>query len=219
MKISAQTTQILKNFSSINPSIMFKAGNTIRTVSPTKTMLAKAIIQENIPASFCVYDLSRFLGPLSLFDEPELEVGKEQAKITNGRQSVNYTFASPDMIVQPPEKDIDIKSAEIEFTLEPAHLQSLMRALGVLQLPEIAIAGDGEDILLQGVDSKNSTNDTFEIKVGETDKKFRMIFKSENMKLMQQQYSVRISSKGIGHFKADNIEYWIATEANSKYEG
>ena len=48
-----------------------------------------------------------------------------------------------------------------------------------------------------------------------------MIFKTENItKVLAGTYEVSISSKGISHFKhaTDSIEYWIATEAGSKYE-
>ncbi len=41
------------------------------------------------------------------------------------------------------------------------------------------------------------------------------------MKLLSGDYRVQISSKGIGKFdnKNSKIEYWIATEQNSNYNG
>jgi hypothetical protein len=41
-----------------------------------------------------------------------------------------------------------------------------------------------------------------------------MIFKIENLKLMRGTYDVKISNKGLGHFKNTDkeLEYWIATE-------
>jgi hypothetical protein len=44
-----------------------------------------------------------------------------------------------------------------------------------------------------------------------------MIFKTENFKMLAGGYEVKISSKGISHFKhkTTNIQYWIATEAGS----
>jgi hypothetical protein len=46
-----------------------------------------------------------------------------------------------------------------------------------------------------------------------------MVFKTENLKMISGTYDVKISSKGISHFKNKNkeLEYWITTEAGSTY--
>ena len=67
MKLSQRTIQILRNYSSINPSVKFEAGTILKTVSPNKTMLAKATLSDTIDSDFAIYDLSRFLGTMSLF--------------------------------------------------------------------------------------------------------------------------------------------------------
>lgn len=41
MKLSARTINILKNFSTINPSIVLKPGNTVTTISTNKTIMAR----------------------------------------------------------------------------------------------------------------------------------------------------------------------------------
>ena len=83
------------------------------------------------------------------------------------------------------------------------------------------VVGDGSEISLSALDVKNNESDNFSIKVGETSSNFKMIFNTENLKMVPGNYDVAISSKGISHFKhvTDQIEYWIATEAGSKYEG
>ena len=72
MKLSDRTINLLKNFASINQSILFKQGNQLRTISVMKNILAEANIDEDIPQEFGVYDLSQFLNSLGLFKEPEL---------------------------------------------------------------------------------------------------------------------------------------------------
>jgi hypothetical protein len=42
MKINNKTLNILKNFATINPSIIVKPGNTLKTISSSKTILARA---------------------------------------------------------------------------------------------------------------------------------------------------------------------------------
>jgi hypothetical protein len=49
MKISESTFEVLKNFSTINPSLSFKTGNVLRTVSPQKNILASAVVSESFP--------------------------------------------------------------------------------------------------------------------------------------------------------------------------
>ena len=72
MKLSDKTILLLKNFSSINQSILFKQGKKLRTISVMKNILAEATIAEDIPKDFGIYDLNQFLNGLSLHQNPEL---------------------------------------------------------------------------------------------------------------------------------------------------
>ena len=58
MKISKYTMNMLKNFSDINMSIEVKAGNTLRTVSVQKNILAESAVEETFPQDFAIYELS-----------------------------------------------------------------------------------------------------------------------------------------------------------------
>ena len=68
MNLSEYTINVLKNYSQINPSVGFKPGNVIKTISPQKTVMTKATVDETFPSEGAIYDLNRFLGVLSLFD-------------------------------------------------------------------------------------------------------------------------------------------------------
>ena len=46
MKLSDKTISVLKNFSSINQSILFKEGNKLRTISVMKNILAQSLLQK-----------------------------------------------------------------------------------------------------------------------------------------------------------------------------
>lgn len=219
MKLDTQTIQVLKNFSSINQSIMFKAGNVVRTISPAKTVMARAVLNQDIPSQFAIYDLSRFLGTVSLFENPELQIHEKHVDITEGNNKFSYAFTDPSLIVVPPEKEINLSEAEVKFKLTGDSLHKVMRALGVASLPELAVTGKNGKTYLQAVDTKGTTNDCFSVEVGETSATFRMVFRAENIKLIQGDYDVSISSKGLAHFKGENVEYWVAVESNSSYEG
>lgn len=219
MKLDARTTQILKNFASINPSIMFKPGNKLSTISAGKTVMARANINQEIPSPFAIYDLSRFLGTISLFTEPTLNVQEKYMEISQGKRKLNYTFTEPSLIVTPPDKEIKLPDPEVSFSIAADELAEVLKALSVLSLPEIAVVGDGSRITVQAVDSKNPSGDNYSVDVGETSNTFRMIIRAENLKLLPGDYNVQISSKGLSHFSSNDVEYWIAVETNSTFEG
>lgn len=216
-KLEGRTLSVLKNFASINPSLLFKPGNIIRTMSPGKTVLAQATIPETVEKQFAIYDLSRFLSVLSLFQEPSITYADTSLSITDGYQKVNYTFADPTMIALPSEKTPNVPEPEIVLTLTNDALSKVQKAMGVLNTPELAVSGRNGVIYLETFDSKNVTSDTFAVDVGATPHTFRMVFKSDNMKLIPGDYNVSISSKGISHFQGSDVEYWIACEASSTF--
>lgn len=226
MRLCNETLAILRNFSSINQSLLFKPGNVLKTVSVSKTVMAKATVAENFPSQFAIYDLSKFIGVLSLFKTPTLEFNKGHMTIREGRQSVNYTYADTSTIVLPPEKDIQLPQHEIEFELSASNLHSIQRAIATLQLPELAICGDRQYLSIQTVNSKNPTGDIYRIDLGETSHEFKLIFKIDNLKMINENYIVKATSKGIAYFKAQglgdaithSVEYWVATESNSTFE-
>jgi hypothetical protein len=223
MKLEPRTLQILKNFSTLNPSLVFKQGNVISTVTPTKTVMAKATVKEAIPTSFAIYELSKFLSVLTLFDTPSIKLEDKYLIISDKTQQVQYTYANPDNIVSPSDKEIKLPEMDIEFELTSSTLQNLQKAMAVLNLPEIAITGEGGELFVQGINIKNPSADKFSIKVTDPihkinqNAKFSMIILAENLKVIQDDYLVSISSKGIAHFKSTDIEYWIATESSSTY--
>lgn len=220
MKLEPRTLQILKNFASINPSLLFKPGNVISTIAPlTKAVKAEATVAETFPSEFAIYDLSKLLAVISLFDSPDIQINSNSLTVSQGSQSVDFRFADKNSIVAPPDKKLTLPNPEIAFTLPAATYHGIMKALGVLQLPEIAVQGDDSGIYIATVDSKNSSSNTYRVQVAESNgHKFDMIFRADNLKVMNIDYEVQISSRGISHFKGDGVEYWVATEANSKFQ-
>jgi hypothetical protein len=225
MKLSARTIQVLKSFAQINPSLIFTPGNEIKTVSPQKTILAKATIAETIPQQFAIYDLVKFLGVLSLFNDPDLEINDKFITIKGGSSNLNFVYCSPDMVVQPPKKMIELPNDCVEKTITSATLQSVMKAVGVLQLPDIAFVGKDGKLTMEALDTKpnnpnqDNISNNFSVDVGETVKTFKMIVKAENLKIMNEEYTLRISPQGLCHFKGSDVEYWIACEEHSTYLG
>ena len=221
MQISNETIQILKNFAKINPSIGFNPGNTLQTVAPSKTVMAKAKIKESLPTSGAIYDLSRFLGVVSLFENPEFVFTDTQVVIKGTTQSVNYTFADPSMIVTPPaDKEITIDKPDVELELPGSKIAAVLKAAAVLQLPEVALMCDGANVYLQALDSKKPSSDDYkeELRDWVDQSTFKFIFKTENFKMMPYDYNLKIASSGIAQFSYGyGLVYWVAVEANSTF--
>jgi len=218
MKFSGKTIQVLKNFSIINPSIMFEKGNVLSTISPQMTIMAKAKIDEEIEKDFGIFDLNRFLGVLSLFNDPDLNLHDNYVKISDEKKSVNFIFADPVTMVVPPKKELKVSDPYATFELSIDALQNVMKAASVLQLPDIAIESNGERLLCKAIDTKNPTNNSFEIDLQPETKKFKVVIPCNNLKLLNKDYNVSVM-KGISRFiSTDNeIEYYIAVAANSSY--
>ena len=118
MKLSDLTLALLKNFSNINQSILFKQGNKLRTMSVMKNILAEATIDEELPKDFGIYDLGQFLNGMGLHQSPELDFTNDNhVLIKEGRSRSKYFFADPSVIITPPEKAITLPSEDVTFEL------------------------------------------------------------------------------------------------------
>lgn len=221
MILNDNTLAIIKSFANINPSILFREGNVLRTWSNGRSLLAKIELDQEFPQDFAIDELSKFLGVLGVLDQPELEFHDTYVVIKSGRSKFKYSFASLEVIDAAPNKDIPLpKDADIiEFTLKNHDLQGVLKAMNVLKLGEIAVQGDGEHIVLAAINPEDKNGDTFATVIGDTDRKFNFIYKAKNLQLIPNDYNVQISAKKISMFTAPGTTYWIAPEADSTYEG
>jgi len=219
MKLSNNTTNILKNFSQINQSILIKEGNKLKTISVMKNILAEAEVEEEFEKDFAIYDLNQFLSGLSLYDAPDLDFGDSYLTIRDGRRRAKYFFADPDVIVSPPEKEITLPSRDVCFTVATQQLDKLLKAASIYQVPDLSAVGRNGKIELVVRDKKNDTSHEFSEEVGETDLSFAFNFKVENIKIIPGAYDVVISSKLLAEFtnKNTDLKYYIALEPDSTF--
>tara|TARA_A100000164_G_scaffold167646_1_gene148811 strand:+ start:619 stop:1287 length:669 start_codon:yes stop_codon:yes gene_type:complete len=222
MKLSKSTLDILKNFSNINQSICFKEGTELSTLSIQKNILSRANVEEKFPKSFAIYDLSEFLSGLTLFEDPEFSFDNDNYVIIKDRKnSSRYFFADPSTIVTPPENKVELPSKDVCFTVAWSDISNVIKAAAIYQIEDLAVVGDGSKIKLVVRDKKNDTSNSYAVDVGTTDKSFSFNFKVENLKLLPGDYQVVISKQNASLFRDANrdLEYLIALEPDSKYEG
>jgi len=228
MKLSETTLEVLKNFASINQSILFTEGKQLDTVSVQKNVLASATVVETFKSSngedFAIYDLNEFLSTVSLFDDPDVEFGEQYATIKDANSVTHYWFADKEIIVYPTSK-IDMPSSEVVFKLSAETLDKLQRATGTLAVPDLVIRRDEDKVVAEVLDKRNDTSNTFRVEVGsymggESDTDFKFYFLTERMKMLPGDYDVEISAQKISKLtSADGkLIYWIALEQDSTYE-
>ena len=224
MKLSKSTLDILKNFKEINQSILFKQGNSLKTISVMKNILAEATIEEELPKDFGIYDLSQFLNGLDLHQSPDLDFTNDNhVVIKEGRMRSKYFFAEPQCIVTPPEKQMELPSEDAVFDLSTDQLDKLLKAASIYQLPDLAVIGGDGVVKVVVRDKKNDASNDFAITVGETSnyfcKNFSFNFKVENIKILPGTYNVVVSQKLISRFtnKNQDLIYYIALEPDSTF--
>ena len=220
MKLSDKTISVLKNFSSINQSILFKEGSKLRTISLMKNILAEATVTEEFAKDFGIYDLNQFLNGLSVHQSPELDFTNEgYVMIREGDSRSKYFFADPNVIVTPPEKEITLPSEDVCFELSTAVLEKLLKAAAVYQVPDLSAIGENGVVKLVIRDKKNDTSHGHEEVVGETDANFAFNFKIENIKVLPGTYDVVVSQKLLSRFTSKNhdLTYYIALEPDSTF--
>jgi hypothetical protein len=217
MKFSERTLTILKSFSQINKSILMRQGNVLKTITPEKTLIANATIPDTIPSDACIYDMSRFLSILSLYEDPDVEFHDKYFIISEGKRRTKYVYADISMIHTPPEKDITIPSADVVMDVSWNDISSVLKAAGVLQFTEVAFVGVDGKCYLKAIDSANPGADDFGVEIGETADTFNIVIKTDNLKLLPQDYRVTLCSKGISEFKGADVTYFVAIDSKSTY--
>ena len=223
MKLSDNTLSLLKNFSSINQSILFKKGNTLRTISVMKNILAEATVTEDFAKDFGVYDLNEFIGVMGLVDAPSLKFEDDFVIVSDssGRSKVKYFYAAEETLTSP-SKDVTMPEPDVKFVLDNDTLNKLKKAASTLGHNEVSIKAENGVLSLSVVENQNSTSNAFSIDIdGEfkQDAVFNFIINISNIKILAGDYDVEISSKLITQFKHKGlgVTYWIALEKSSTY--
>jgi hypothetical protein len=221
MKLSESTLSVLKNFSTINQSILFKQGSQLRTISVMKNILAEVTVEEEFPKDFGIYDLPQFLNGIGvLYNNPDFDFQNDgYVVIKEGKMHSKFFFADPNVIITPPDKAITLPSEDVSFELSTEKLDKLLKAATLYQLPDFSVVGENGVINLVVCDKKNETSNSFSITVGETSSSFGFNFKVENIKILPGTYEVAVSQKLLSRFTSRNhdLTYYIALEPDSTF--
>lgn len=218
MKISKNTLLILKNYSTINQSIVVHAGSRLSTISAVKNIFSSITVEEKF-SEFAIYDLNEFLGVLSLFEDPNLEFGKSYVVISEGTAKQKYYYADPSLIQSPPDKDIELPSIELETFVSRDDLTRVLKAASINNVGDISFMGNGKTVSIAAHDKNNPSSNTFKIDLGEDEATFSFNFASENFKMIPGDYNISICAAGFAKFshKDSDLTYFITLETDSSY--
>jgi hypothetical protein len=230
MKLSNETIKILKNFSSVKEMIFVKAGNTIKTESVSQTVRAEAVVEESFPSDFGIYDLSKFLGKLSMHNTasanggglPNVEFSDDKVVISDsdGKRKNSMKLCPVEFIGYPEEMgDIDIHH---QFSLKGQDIIWMSKSSSISGSPHYIFEceGDGK-VYMTARDVKDSSSDVCSIIVDSDEsynKRFRMVFSVQNFLLMPDRvYTVQLNTEGIGIFTSvdGKLKYYIGAEAEA----
>jgi len=217
--LSKKTLDVLKNFSTINSSIVFRKGSTVRTISNAENILAKFTGEEVFPTDFAIYDLSQFLSGISLFNDPQLEfTSNDFVSIRGGRTSAKYYFSDPEITLKSaPEKNVNFPGADLQFNLSGEDLIALQKASAVYSLPDLTFQSEEglDTIKLILRDKENDTSNTYDLTVaGTTTGTYSLDVKIDNIRVLPGDYSIKVSKALISEWTNSNYDltYYIALE-------
>ena len=237
IQLSKSTIDLLRNFSTINKSILIQEGSYIQTMSVNKNIIGMGKIKEFIPCNMAIYDLPLFLGALSLFKKPWLNFPDDKKVIIFDEETKGKTvfyYSDPEIIVTPPEFNKDLPEQELMFNLPQSDLTQLMQAAKVYGVEDLCINGYKGEYSICVRDNKNKTSNVFSLPLkkvnffqglqtdGEEEYKltaerttFCFCFKVENLKLQDASYHVVISNRNIANFNSmthSELNYFVAME-------
>ena len=227
MKLSNEIKDVLNNFQAINSNIAIgEEGGIIRSMSTSKTLMAKANVPFESPYPFGIYDLGEFLACLNMFDDPTLDFDPDQkfVTITDGITKFKYFFSDIDILTVP-TKDIDLACNDITLTLTLNELTQLRKASATLKANTLSIRKNSSASFVECVivDKSNPTSNQFTMNIANcsinTDAEFDLVLDMNNFKFVNaDSYEFGIDKKLIASVLAGNTQYWVALDKTTTYK-
>lgn len=219
MKLSKKTLDVLKNFASINANIYIKPGKSLATVAIAKNIFASVDVDEEFEKEVGIFNLPEFLGVMSLFTDPDVKFSDKFMTLSEGKSKIKYVYADPEILVYP-DKAVKVVDFDVEFSLTSAYLAQVQKAAAALGVQDVMFVGDGKKVTVRVLDKATDSSNSYDIDLEtKTDKEFKVSFKVENFKFLQDDYAVSLSSKKIAKWvgTATKVTYYVAAEQDSEF--
>jgi hypothetical protein len=135
--------------------------------------------------------------------------------LDDGELKFTFRGCSTNLIIKPPEKQLVLKDITTKFSLANATSQKLIKIATLSSLPNLSVVGKDGDLLLKIHEKANDTSNDGIMKIGDyAGKDFIATFKTENLKLLPDDYNVEIQAGAFAKFVNvnNNLTYFIALE-------
>ena len=232
VQLSNQTYSILENFSTINSSIVFKKGNTIKTIANAENVLAEYEGEEYWPRDFAIYDLSQFLSAIRTLKSqtgelPILEfLNEDYVVIRSKGASVRYYYSDPEITLKvAPDKTVNFPGANIEFDFPQEQLKKVLDLSNTLTLRDLTFASKDEKPFIRVSDRENDTSNKckFDLSNAECTGDYNLHMKMDNLLVYTKgaDYRVRVSDQMLSEWTVTRIfgnnedvqlKYFVALE-------
>jgi hypothetical protein len=216
--LSNQTKEVLKNYSTINGSILIREGSQLKTINVGENLISQYDCSEVFPQTFAIYDLNQFLAGLSLFQNPVLEFNNDEYLTIRGDgRSAKYYFSDPEITLKTaPDRKVNFPGADIEFSITSSELEALRKAANVYGIPDLVFKSSaGGTVSLNLCDRENETSNVYSQEIlGDNTGEYELTMKMEHVNLVPGNYDVKISSKLITQWQHSSLPlvYYIALE-------
>lgn len=218
MKLSTNTVEVLKNFASINPNILIRAGDSVSTISAGKNIFAKAKIQETFDREFAIYDLNSFLATLSLANDTDIKFYNEFLHVEIDSGTMQYYYSDPSVIQAAPDKEIEVDNY-FQFTLTQDALKTIFSVASVSQATMFSMIGNGTEVTIVVGDPKTPLSDEYREIISASNKVFKAHLPIDSLKIMNDTYTVTVSEKKFIYLEGTNCSsrYWLALDKDSEF--
>lgn len=223
MKLTKETLNILKNFSTLNNGIVLRKGDVISTKTITNVVYGEAKLNQTIDEEIGIYDLNSFLNVVNLVGEDAdicLDERRGNLVVSNQRVKINYPAASAGSIISPKGR-VGSFEADVEYSVSMDDLKSLMKMSRQLNVNRLEFMPLDGRLFIRGweEDDKQHPNEMFRLDMGEYtgSADFHFFISIDNMKLIDGDYIIQFNRKKIATLTTDNVLYMIACGLDSNY--
>lgn len=225
MKISAETVSLLQSFSQINSNLLVKPGNKLATRNPVNSIQSRAVVQENFPTQFAIYDLNQLLSLISVSQGAEIEFGDKSLVIKSENGGVVEYFYADESLVQAPAENPPELENIYSFTLTPTDISTIQKISAIVGATMMNVISENGTVTLTLNDPKNSTSHSYKKVLGSSDISFDVKMAVDSFKVVPEEYTVNIAN-AIGRggkvvvfyleCQKRDLTYLVAAEASSR---
>lgn len=201
MNISQETLNIIANFATINQNIFIPAGNVIKTKTPSSmNVMAEATIKEEFSTDFAVYELSKLLNVLNLFDTPDIDFHEGHLTVKKNNSEASFAYSNKSLIdaVMDYSKTVQAPDAVLSFSLSEEAFKRIQKSAKLFDVSSINIASHSEGVIRisasdAAMSKQNANKFTIDLPADVYSEDISVNIKLDSLRMYPGDYDVSIS--------------------------